>query len=304
MDFSQYSYQAHEKHGQEYLHDEEKRKLTQTWYEKNTVDYWRHKRMYDCLLPVLETYRSAKWLTVGDGRCGTDANYLKKNGGLALATDLSVNLLAEAKQAGFIDDYKKENVEALSFADNEFDFTLCKESYHHFPRPILGLYEMLRVSRRGVVLIEPNDGFSFSRISDLPKLFFLLAKAIVKFIISGKKLNRNSYEPVGNYISRISEREIEKISLALNYPAIAFKGLNDYYLPGVEKEILAKNSPLFKKIKRKILFYDILCKLDLQNYGLLTAIIFKETPSAECVKKLNQQGFRVMMLEKNPYLKQ
>jgi ubiquinone/menaquinone biosynthesis C-methylase UbiE len=304
MDFSQSSYEAHEKHGQEYLQDEEKRKITQTWYEKNTTDYWRHQRMYDCLLPILETYRGAKWLTVGDGRCGTDANYIIENGSQALATDLVVDLLEEAKKIGFIADYKKENVEALSFADDEFDFTLCKESYHHFPRPALGLYEMLRVSKRGIILIEPSDAFSFSKISDLSKILFLLSKTILKFAISGKKINRNSYEPVGNYISRISEREIEKISLALNFPAIAFKGQNDFYLPGVETEICQKNAPLFKKIKRKILFFDLLSKINLQNYGLLTAIIFKEQPSPECVQKLKQQGFHVIMLEKNPYIKE
>jgi len=303
MDFSQYSYEAHEKHGQEYLHDEEKRKITQTWYKKNTVDYWRHKKMYDCLLPILTSYPGAKWLTVGDGRCGTDANYIKENGGKALATDITVDLLAEAKKIGFIDDYQRENVEAMSFAENQFDFTLCKESYHHFPRPALGLYEMLRVSQKGIVLIEPNDGFSFTRISDLPKMFFLLAKALAKFAISGKKLNRDTYEPVGNYIFRLTERELEKTALALNYSVLACKGLNDFYLPGVEKEVLQKNSALFKKIKNKILFYDILCRLNLQNYGLLTAIIFKEEPLPECLEKLSQQGYKIMKLTKNPAIK-
>lgn len=39
--------------------------------------------------------------------------------------------------------------------DDAFDYVLCKDSYHHMPRPMIALYQMLRVARRAVVLIEP-----------------------------------------------------------------------------------------------------------------------------------------------------
>lgn len=53
--------------------------------------------------------------------------------------------------------YSVENAESLSFRDNEFEVAFCKEAYHHFPRPFLALYEMLRVASKAVVLAEPND---------------------------------------------------------------------------------------------------------------------------------------------------
>ena len=54
-----------------------------------------------------------------------------------LVTDISSNLLKEAKDIGYISKYKQENAESLSFQDDEFDYVFCKESYHHFPRPMM-----------------------------------------------------------------------------------------------------------------------------------------------------------------------
>src|SRR5207237_899676 len=56
----------------------------------------------------------------------------------------------------------------------------------------------------------------------------------------------------------ISEREMQKIALGLNLPAVAFKTFHDVYIEGVEKEKLNSNGPLFKKIKRKIIINNLL----------------------------------------------
>ena len=53
--------------------------------------------------------------------------------------------------------YELANAEALPYAARSFDLVLCKEALHHLARPVLGLYEMLRVCRRRAVLIEPWD---------------------------------------------------------------------------------------------------------------------------------------------------
>jgi SAM-dependent methyltransferase len=55
--------------------------------------------------------------------------------------------------------YREENCEALPFPSRSFDLVFCKEGLHHLPRPVLGLYEMLRVCRRAVVFVEPYDSF-------------------------------------------------------------------------------------------------------------------------------------------------
>lgn len=53
--------------------------------------------------------------------------------------------------------YELANVEALPWPAQHFDLVLCKESLHHTARPVQGLYELLRVCRRAVLLIEPWD---------------------------------------------------------------------------------------------------------------------------------------------------
>jgi ubiquinone/menaquinone biosynthesis C-methylase UbiE len=278
------------------------------WSNKNTVDYWRHERMYQFLLPFISIFKQSKWLTIGDGRYGTDANYLISNGiKNVLATDISDIYLKIAKDNNFITDYKVENAEKLTFEDNTFDFTLCKESYHHFPRPSIALYEMLRVSKKGVILIEPNDPNIFLRYKlTINGALFNLALAFKNKIkkIFGKEAyyEYGRYETVGNFISYISEREIEKIALALNYDSVLFAELNDFYEKGGERERLDDNGPVFRKIKDKISLLNKLSNKQQINSGLLVAVILKNNLTDADYNFISKSGFKIKKLSKNPYL--
>ncbi len=53
--------------------------------------------------------------------------------------------------------YQLQNAECLTYDSGSFDLVYCKEGLHHLARPILGIYEMLRVCRKGVIVIEPNE---------------------------------------------------------------------------------------------------------------------------------------------------
>ena len=152
-DFNTKSYELHKKH-----FEETSGAQLENWKRNDTVDYWRHERSYSLMNPLLAAYPEASWLTVGDGRYGTDAHYILGKGmKQVMASDISDTLLIEAKRDGFITDYRTENAEKMTFPDGHFDFVLCKEAYHHFPRPAIALYEMLRVAKKGVILIEPLD---------------------------------------------------------------------------------------------------------------------------------------------------
>lgn len=50
------------------------------------------------------------------------------------------------------------DAENLDVPPEAFDLVLVQDGLHHLPRPVLGLTEMLRVARRGVVVIEPHAG--------------------------------------------------------------------------------------------------------------------------------------------------
>jgi ubiquinone/menaquinone biosynthesis C-methylase UbiE len=274
-----------------------------TWFNKNTIDYWRHERMYNLLDPILEIDNTATWLTVGDGRFGGDAKYIFDHGSKVLATDLTEVLLKEAVEMGYIENYKVENAENLSFDDSAFDYVFCKEAYHHFPRPYIALYEMLRVAKKGVVLIEPNDDVCAKTIRSMIHSF----KGIIKHYL-GKDKNirilKGSYEEGNaNYIYSISKKEIEKLSLALDYKYVVFKGLNDHYIQGGEYENINENGGVIQnEIKKRIRRRNLFCKLQVVDYGLLCTIILKTEPSQELLSELQKSGYEINKLSKNPYI--
>jgi ubiquinone/menaquinone biosynthesis C-methylase UbiE len=297
-------HKSYERHAQSYKNVDKTRVLQ--WTNEDTVDYWRHNRMFETLLPLLNNYPNAKWLTVGDGKYGTDAHYILKHTPNVLATDIAEDCLKEAKAAGFIPDYRIENAEKLSFENDAFDFAVCKEAYHHFPRPFIAVYEMLRVAKKAVVLIEPNDPscvipekFSFGNA-----LFWFIQaiKNVIKKII-GKEIyyKQGGYEPDGNFVYYISEREIEKLALGLNYEMLAFKGMNDVYIEGVENELLKDKGPKFRAIKNMIEKEDKKVQRGRRVPNMLTAILFKEEPNEACMRDLRSAGFKITKLMKNPY---
>ena len=296
--FRDRSYRAHERAYEDYLPGGPKADHARAWLDPHSVNTWRFHRMYRLADPLLEACPGARWLTVGDGRLGMAAMYLQARGAQALPTDISDALLASARARGLISDYRKENAEALSFADESFDFVLCKESYHHFPQPMKALYEMLRVARQGVLLIEPNDSaWTDSPATAVSRLLKNLVKKILR-----RRTGYHDFEELGNYVYTISRREIEKVALGIGLSTVAFKGVNDYYLPGVEFEPAAEHSALFRKVRARIARYDYLCRLGIGQYGLLGAVILKKRADARVVPALAAHGFDVVRLPANQAL--
>lgn len=303
QDFYNESYEKHAVNFKLYAQDGDRQTLAQNWLRNDTVGAYLAHRRHSIVDPLLESYPNAAWLTVGDGRYGSNAHYLASKGGDAMATDISDYLLKEGMAMGFISKYSQENAEALSFADESFDFTLCIEAYHHFPRPMKALYEMLRVARKGVVLLEPPDQYIYANAFQLmfrKFLLFLNDLGVFKKLI-GKEVKKHTYEDVGNYVYKVSEREIEKVALGLNYPFVAFKKINQFYIDGINGEVADKNSKLFKKVKTYTSVLNILTKLKLIEPSLLSVIILKETPDDLCKKRLNEAGYKLVKLPRNPY---
>jgi len=262
----------------------------ETMLNHNTINRWRYERMYNCIDPVLRMFPKSEWLTVGDFYYGTDAQYLQSKGHKTVASDIDDYFLKKGKEMGYIENYSRENVESLSFKDESFDFVLCKETFHHLPRPYLGLYEMLRVSKIGIILIEPYD--RLMNASFIEKICMWILKKI-------KGNMEELYEPSGNYKYSISLREIEKIALGLNIPHIAFKYLNDYYRDGLGIEFKEKDDKLLRKIKNQILLRDILWKLRFFPPTFIVSLIFKAEVNPDF---LVNEGYEVIRLTDNPYM--
>ena len=304
QDFSKESYDRHTNQ-YEISFDKE---LLASWLDKNTTDYWRHERIYCTIDPLISADKKAKWLTIGDGRFGRDANYILSKGATnVLASDISDTCLKVGVEEKFIPTYAIENAESLSLENDTIDYVMCKESYHHFPRPMIALYEMIRVAKKSVILIEPQDSNvlipSRFKIRTLLKWSIQAVKNVIKGIL-GKEpyYNYGMYEEVGNYVYTISEREIEKVALGLNYEMVSFKGINDHYIDGGEFEEKKEGAPIYSQIQQVIRTKDTQAKKGKQQTDLLIAMIHKTTPDKKTLDELKAIGFVHRKLSRNPYI--
>lgn len=265
---------------------------------QNTINNWLQDIQFSCIDPLLIT-PDLKWLTVGDAY-GMDANYiLSKKGHSAHASDLNSDFLNVSHAEGFISSFSAENAEKLSFADNTFDYVLCKETYHHFPRPFMAVYEMLRVAQKGVMIIEPQDP-----VTKMPALLFVtnILASINDSLVKKVWKNRFSYEPVGNFVYKVSEREFEKLAAGLNLPVVAFKRINsNFYYKGAETTEATSGNFKFFKIKLKKKIFDTLVYLRLCSSQVLSSIIFKERPSEVELAELKRTGYHIVNIPENPY---
>lgn len=299
-------YDNHDEEWEKVLNDENRTKIASTWLEQNnSMDCWRHERMYKFLKPLINYDKNLNWLTVGDGRYGTDANALLRLGVKnVMCTDISDKLLQIGNKNGFINQYSAENAESMSFENEKFDFVFCKEAYHHFPRPHIALHEMFRVAKLGIILIEPCD----AKIT--PLLFDIIFPFIKKIRrkIRGKIYDDSghSFEPVGNYVFSVSERELEKVQLGMHRRYIAFNSVNDYYKSGFEFLQLDTIEPTerkeIKKAKRSIKRRDKYVKYRLKSPDLLISVLFKSDPDPLILKSMKKAGWRVKELPLNPFI--
>ncbi len=295
--FSEWSYARHREHLVPFRAGEARAEEARGWMDDGTADAWRHRRMVALAGPLVESFPGSEWLTVGDGAYGRDAHHLAALGASVLATDLADELLAEARAAGYVERYGRENAECLSFADGAFDFVLCKEAYHHFPRPPLALYEMLRVARRGVMLVEPNDPTVARSVREL---VYRRWKDRLKRLL-GRDVSVHRFEETGNYVYALSRSEVEKLALAVGHRHVAFLGLNDSFLPGLGDERADSPGPALRRLKRRLALYDVLVRLGLMQPVLLAAIVFRTEPGPAATDALIRSGWDVVTLPANPY---
>jgi SAM-dependent methyltransferase len=256
---------------------------------ESTVGAWRHRRLLEAVLGFAKPFPDALWLTVGDGRYGSDAAFLKRHGIRAIASSITDATLRQAKAAGYIEEYRVENAEHLSFADESVGFVLCKESYHHFPRPPVALYEMLRVAKHAVILIEPMD--ESRRILDA-------AKAMAKRLIGRETM---VFEPSGNFLYRLNPRELGKLLCAINQPGFALRRMNDCYMPRFEKANAFGTWGGWLS-RQMVNAQDLCCRLGLLSWGIGVFVIFKSDPVPAMLSAADGGGFSVVRLPDNPYI--
>ena len=287
------NYQAQETNIKKMVHEKD-----QVLFHIKNQNCAAYKLIAEPLEFLAPFYDSSKtWLTIGDYN-GLEANYLLQRKQNVLASDLSDAILKEAKTEGLIQDYSKQNVERLTYNDNSFDYVVCKEAFHHFPRAYLGLYEMIRVCRNATILVtEPID--ILSKISILV-LIKNTCDRINPLLINKVWKNRFSWESVGNYVFKISEREIEKIAMGMGLPCIAFKRYDNFKshtsIDGMMD--VPMNQKLYKKIKRKLAIRSVISSLGIISHGSLCCVVFKQHPNENLIRDYERYGIYYYSLAK------
>ena len=231
------------------LHKEYSREYWAGAFDPEHPDTKRHYSLLSSGDGLLSNLSLDSILSVGDN-FGRDVGYFKRYfpDAKCTASDLYAAGISKAVTEGHIDSVISADVEALPFGDCEIDCVIAKEAFHHWPRPMLGLYEMLRVAKKAVMLIEPSDVINGIPTPNL-----------------NEKIYTDEYEEVGNYKYQVSLREILKSAWSLYYPAVAAVGFNDPYHPerNYEDWVVEKNK------------LDFLGDLGERQFNLLCIVIYK-----------------------------
>ena len=297
MNKAELSYQAHVKNLKDKIGEKDERLLHIRNHD--CLGYQVIKRTLDLLQPFFGN--TDNWLTIGDYN-GLEANYLLENGQSVVASDITDIFLQEAQKEGLISEFKVINVESIDFPDDSFDYLFCKEAFHHFPKAYIGLYEMIRCSKKAAIIIEPID-----IIAKMPLLLFIknILDRIHPLLINKIWRNRFSFETVGNYVFKISEREIEKIAMGMGLKHIAFKRINLVLDLRLESSVILEapmNRAGWKKFRQKVRFKNFFSYLRIVPYNHLCCVTFKSEPSPEVRKKMKESGYVILDLPENPYL--
>ena len=93
-------YDNHEKEWDKAINDKNYKKIALTWLRQDdSLNRWRHDRMYKLIEPLIKFDPNLSWLTVGNGRFGVDANAITKLGARnVMCTDMSDKLLKIGKK--------------------------------------------------------------------------------------------------------------------------------------------------------------------------------------------------------------
>jgi len=254
------------------------------WFTDDNYSTWSHNICLKDYEKFFKAISPSKFLILGDGKGVKEGRFIKKLGHHVTSTDLVDIWLKSAKVHNHIDEYAVQDMENLTYDDNQFEYSLVKESLHHLQRPYKAIYEMYRVSSKGIIIIEPND---------------------INFHVD---INMYNFETdVGNFKYEFSLNELMKCSYGLDIKTVAYtftnhpeeKYVKDYLasLPRSGSEFIMNSEKYYQDIKSRNLNLD---EMSRKRLPLISFIIFKKEPSKAEIKGLRERGFTIEKLKDNP----
>jgi ubiquinone/menaquinone biosynthesis C-methylase UbiE len=245
-------------------------------------------------------------LTIGDGKGGHEAQFLKRFGFYSVASDIAVEMLQVAVEENLIDQYLEVDAESMALDDSSFDLVIIKESLHHLPRPYLCIYEMLRITSDMAIFIEPNGDHCY-------------------------RIGNEAYESSGNYKYQFTRKELVQTCVCMGYTNVAIGySPNVNYLVNCSFLKNHRNEIWLSKEKRpepgvlsgRLLPETVYFGSEFEKYKaeyensisewvdshplevnpLIVCIVSKKGFSESAKKALEEQKYEILSLKANPYL--
>jgi ubiquinone/menaquinone biosynthesis C-methylase UbiE len=139
---------------------------TRDFYEKFREHRYRTEWHLLQLVPFAEA-RGRKVLEIGIGN-GADGAMFALNGAIYTGADLTTAALEATRRhfevLGLTGEFKQENAEKLSFADESFDWVYSHGVLHHTPNTAAALSEVWRVLKpggRAIVMLYHKHSFNY-----------------------------------------------------------------------------------------------------------------------------------------------
>lgn len=266
------------------------------WLTPGNADYWGNMLALEVLEKPMKALKSLSVVTVGDGKGGKEAVFFGSTGHRVLATDVSTVVLEEAKKRELIEECAKADAEALPFDDESYDIVATKETLHHLPRPYLAIYEMLRVARKGVIIIEPHY-----RHPSLDQMSLATCiRHVIRRIIKGRRVGQPhkvppaSYEVSGNFKFQFNPYELTQLARAAGLPAIAYGYAHHFFQKGCDS-IKGNELERLNAVKRQEFAIQD-AKEGLQARPFLVAVLWKEKMPDDFAAALREQRFQLYEL--------
>ena len=104
-------------------------------------------------------------------------------------------------------DWKRLDAEKLALADNSYDWVIIHAGLHHIAVPAMGVCEMFRVARKGILCFEARDSLLMKcAVATGLTPEYEMEHAFLTDGLNGGYRNG----PIPNYVFRWTEREFEK----------------------------------------------------------------------------------------------
>jgi hypothetical protein len=134
--------------------------------------------------------------------------------------------------------WKMIDAEKIDAEDNSYDWVTIHAGLHHLAVPAMGVCEMFRVARRGILCVESRD----SLLMKLAVRVGLTADfELEPAFLTGGKVGGYRNGPIPNYVYRWTEREFEKVVNAYS-PTHQHKFFYGYgFQVPVQRFAMAKN---------------------------------------------------------------